>query len=183
MSTLRSAWLRTQRSALLRLRAWALRVGRLKPKAKHLEVGLRGEFEALFHLRRLGFKVFERRWRTPELRGDLDLVAWEDGCLCFVEVKTRTARDLAPAGVAVDDTKRRMLRSMARAYRRTLPRVQAEEWSVRFDVVSVYLLGERVECELVRGAFPWSNSNDSQGLGGGGGGISPGRCLSRGTSR
>jgi hypothetical protein len=25
----------------------------------------------------------------------------------------------------------------------------------RFDVVSVYLLAERVECEIVRGAFPW----------------------------
>ena len=107
-------------------------------------------------------RCFERRWRTPELRGDLDLVAWEDGQLCFVEVKTRTARDLAAAAVSVDDGKRRMLRSMARAYRRTLPRAQAEEWTARFDVVSVYLLGERVECELVRGAFPWSNSREDE---------------------
>ncbi len=152
-------WLETERRALLALDRLAVRTGRKRKQARHLEVGRRGEFEALFYLRRQGFKIFERRWRTPELRGDLDLVAWEDGRLCFVEVKTRTARDLAAAAVAVDDTKRRMLRSMARAYRRTLPRVQAEEWAARFDVVSVYLLGDRVECELVRGAFSWTDDD------------------------
>ena len=148
-------WLESQRVGLLRLRAVALRLGQVKPKARHLETGERGEFEAMFFLRRQGYKVFERRWRTPEWNGDLDLIAWRDDTLCFVEVKTRTARDFAPAAVAIDEAKRKMLRRMARAYRRTLPRAQAEAWAVRFDVVSVYLLGEKVECELVTDAFAW----------------------------
>ncbi len=153
------AWIAAQRAGLLGLRRLAVRLGRGKKLPRHLETGERGEFEALFFLRRQGYKVFERRWRTPELNGDLDLVAWEDGTLCFVEVKSRTARDMAPAASAVDETKRRMLRRMARAYRRTLPRVEAESWPVRFDVVSVYLLGDAVQCELVRGAFPLADDD------------------------
>ena len=155
VSALGGAWLEGQRVGLLRLRAAALRLGRVKPKAKHLETGERGEFEAMFFLRRQGYKVFERRWRTPEWNGDLDLIAWKDETLCFVEVKTRTARDFAPASSAIDESKRKMLRRMARAYRRTLPRAQADAWAVRFDVVSVYVLGKAVECELVSDAFAW----------------------------
>ncbi len=150
---LQSAWLITQKAALLNVRRMAVRLGRYKPKVRHLETGKRGEFEAMFFLRRQGYKVFERRWRTPEWNGDLDLIAWKDDTLCFVEVKTRTARDFAAAAVAIDEAKRKMLRRMARAYQRTLPSVQAEGWAVRFDVVSVYLLGEAVECELVTDAF------------------------------
>ena len=159
VSTPRSPWLKTQRAGLLWFGALAKRLGSVKPKARHLETGARGEFEAMFYLRRQGYKVFERRWRTPEWNGDLDLIAWEQDTLCFVEVKTRTKRDFAPAAQAVDDAKRRMLRRMARAYRRTLPRVQAESWAVRFDIVSVYLLGEAVECELARDAFAWTEDD------------------------
>ena len=164
MSALLEHWLTGQRAGLLRLRAAAVRLGRVKPKAKHLETGERGEFEAMFFLRRQGYKMFERRWRTPELNGDLDLIAWRDGTLCFVEVKARTARDFAPAAAAIDESKRRMLRRMARAYCRTLPRAQVETTSMRFDVVSVYLLGEAVECELIADAFRWSE-DDFRGSG------------------
>ena len=140
--------LRTQRWALLKLRSHSRR--KLPP---HLQTGFRGEFEALFFLRGLGFVVTERRWRSPELNGDLDLVAWEGGTLCFIEVKTRTARDLTPAASAIDFAKRSMLQKMARSYLRTLPHAQRDGVLVRLDIVSVYLLGERVECELVRDAF------------------------------
>lgn len=147
-------WLATQQGSLHRLRTVAQRIHPRYQKAPHLLIGERGEFEALFYLRRLGFQVVERRWRAPDLRGDLDLIAWEQETLVCVEVKTRTARDLTPALSAVDDAKRRVLRDLARAYRRTIPRNPEEPTPVRFDVVSVYLLGKRAECEMVRDAFP-----------------------------
>ena len=146
--------LHAQRWGLLRLQALARRLSRGQPLPSHLQVGMRGELEALFFLRRLGLIVVERRWRSPELNGDLDLVAWEAGTLCFVEVKTRTSRDMTPARSAVDQAKQNMLRRMAASYRRTLPEVYREGLLLmRFDVVSVYLLDGRVECEIVRDAF------------------------------
>ena len=147
------AWLETQRRSLAGLDRLAQRMRPRHALAPHLLIGERGEFEALFFLRREGYTVVERRWRSPDLNGDLDLIAWERERLCMIEVKTRTARDVTPAASAIDEHKRTTLRKMARAYRRTLPG-DSMALPVRFDVVSVYLSGERAACELVRGAFP-----------------------------
>lgn len=117
----------------------------------HLVTGERGELAALFFLRKLGYQVVERRWRAPGLRGDLDLIAWEAGTLCLVEVKTRTERDQTPAAAAVDRTKRRLLAEMSHAYIRTLPRTTRAGLLRRYDLVSVYLMNGTTECELIRG--------------------------------
>lgn len=123
--------------------------------AAHLLTGERGELEALFHLREAGYVVVARRWKTTRLRGDVDLIGWDGESLCFVEVKTRTARDIADALVAVDEEKRNMLQRMARSYLRTFPAQIRELIPVRFDVISVYLLPSGIEFELYRGAFGW----------------------------
>ena len=148
-----SGILNIERWALLKLKAASNRLGRSPKLPPHLQTGIRGEFEALFHLRRQGYIVIERRWRSPELNGDLDLIAWEGDALCFIEVKSRTARDMTPAALAIDEAKRNMLRKMAASYVRTLPQEYRENILMRFDIVSVYLLGQSVECELVRDAF------------------------------
>ena len=150
--------------ALLRLGALGRKVSRAKPRPAHLLTGERGEFEALFYLRRQGYLVVERRWRSKEFNGDLDLIAWDGETLCFVEVKARTRRDMTPAASAIDYAKKQMLRRMAGSYRRGLPAEQRYNTPVRFDVVSVYLLGDAVECELVRGAFEVQDAFRSGGV-------------------
>ena len=142
-----------ERWAILHLGSLARRVSRRAPRPAHLVTGERGELEALFFLRRKGYLVVERRWRSKEFNGDLDLIAWDGDTLCFVEVKARTRRDMTPAASAIDYAKKQMLRRMAGSYRRTLPASERYNTPVRFDVVSVYLLGAGPECELVRDAF------------------------------
>ena len=124
------------------------------PLAPHLQTGLLGERAALFELGRRGYTVVARRWTSTRYRGDIDLIAWQNDCLCFIEVKTRTAHDIAPAESAVDDEKRRNLRKLARTYLRSFPESQRARISTRFDVVSVYLLGGRPEFVFFPGAFP-----------------------------
>jgi putative endonuclease len=122
----------------------------------HLITGERGEWEALFHLRKIGYTVVARRWKSPKLWGDIDLVGWDGASLCFVEVKTRSGRDgMMLAESAVDRDKRDMLRKMARAYLRGFPEKLRAEVPVRFDVVSVYLLPSGVEFDVYRGTFGW----------------------------
>src|SRR6202790_2389733 len=94
--------------------AFRLRRGAARPK--HLELGRRGEEAAFFYLRRLGYIVVARDWKSGKVRGDLDLVAWEGHTLCFIEVKSRTGRSVATAEAAVDDDKTRVLRRLARQY-------------------------------------------------------------------
>ena len=92
--------------------------------------------------------------------GDLDLVAWQGPLLCIVEVKTRTMHDAAPAEVAVDAHKRKMLRRLARQYVRQLPQKTAPQ--VRFDVIGVYLVpGQEKEFVHFEAAFGWNEQPES----------------------
>ncbi len=125
----------------------------------HLMTGLRGEDAAYFYLRGLGYTIVARRWSSPKLRGDIDLIGWDGEWLCFVEVKTRSSRAFQPAEAAVDHEKRATLARMAREYTRQLE--HPELIPVRFDVVSVYFPGGRPEFELFRGAFDWDDSSPS----------------------
>ena len=124
---------------------------------------MRGEQLALFHIRALGYTVVAERWTSARARGDLDLVAWDmrskpQPALVVFEVKTRTARDFAPADTSVDRDKQRQLRLMTSAYLRQLPRAHRERVPVRFDLLSVYLLRTGVEFEHFPDAFPFRES-------------------------
>jgi putative endonuclease len=127
---------------------------RRKSEASHLATGRRGELAAFIYLRRQGYVVVARGWRSGRLRGDIDLIAWQSDTLCFIEVKTRTTRDVATAEAAVDEDKRRTLRRLARSYMRQLP---IKEVPARFDILSIYFEKEKAaEFELFRDAFDWS---------------------------
>jgi putative endonuclease len=120
----------------------------------HLLTGERGEQEAFFHLRELGYTIVARRWRSERLTSDLDLVAWDGDTLVFFEVKARTARDRAPAESQVDPHKQRLLRQMATAYLRQIPERYRSSVPIRFDVLAVYLLATRTEFQHFPNAFP-----------------------------
>jgi putative endonuclease len=148
-------WINVQESVLAWMDRLRWRAGGIPATAPHLTTGLRGERAALFELSRRGYIVVARRWTSSRVRGDVDLIAWDGERLCFVEVKTRTARDLTPAESAVDEDKRRMVRGLARAYLRTFPESERRTIPVRFDVVSVYLIGGIAEFEVFQDAFGW----------------------------
>ena len=124
----------------------------------HLELGRRGEEAAYFYLRRRGYTVVARDWRSGKARGDLDLVAWENDTLCFVEVKTRSSRLVATAESAVDEEKTQVLRRLARQYLRAMPKTPDQ---VRFDVLSIYF-EPQPDFELIRGAFDWRPAERSR---------------------
>ena len=127
--------------------------------AAHLATGIDGESAAFSYLRGKGYTVVARRWSSGDVPGDVDLIAWQGPMLCFVEVKTRTARDATPAEVAIDSHKRNTLRRLARRYVSQLAQEAAPP--MRFDVVSVYLVpGEDREIQHFEGAFGRSERED-----------------------
>ena len=102
-------------------------------------IGQRGEEDAYFYLRRLGYVMVARNYRSPRHHGEVDLIGWDSDVLCFIEVKTRTTHDVKPAEAAVDREKRRALRKVVGDYLQSLPRRKFPEppaW--RFDVLTVY---------------------------------------------
>jgi putative endonuclease len=120
-------------------------------RPEHQRTGRRGEEDAYFYLRRCGYVIIARNYRSPHHRGELDLVGWDKDILCFVEVKTRTTRDVKPAEAAVDGEKQRDLSLVARDFLRHLP--PSCQW--RFDVLTVYYEAQcsQPSFELFRNAF------------------------------
>jgi putative endonuclease len=108
----------------------------------HQRTGRRGEEDAYFYLRRCGYVMVARNFRTARHHGEIDLIGWDKDVLCFIEVKTRTTHDVKSAAAAVDREKRRAIRVVVRDYLRSLPEKQfpqLPQW--RFDVVTVYYEG------------------------------------------
>jgi putative endonuclease len=118
----------------------------------HQRTGRRGEEDAYFHLRRLGYVMVARNFRSSRRRGEIDLIGWDKDVLCFIEVKTRTTRDVKPAEAAVDRDKKRGLTAVAEEYVRHM----APSCRWRFDVVSVYYgrQSSQPQIELFQNAFP-----------------------------
>src|SRR5689334_5205760 len=116
----------------------------------HLETGRRGEDEAYFYLRQQGYVIIARNYRSPRSRSELDLVGWDASTLCFIEVKTRTTRNIMPAETAVDAEKQRDLSRVAREF---LRKIKGDP-PFRFDIVSVYLeAGPKPDIGLFKDAF------------------------------
>lgn len=95
------------------------------------ELGRRGEDLAARLLAEKGYQVLDRNWRCEV--GELDLVAQEDDCLAFVEVRTRRGRTMGSPEESITVAKQARLIDLADAY------VQAHDWPGhwRIDVVAV----------------------------------------------
>ncbi|HVG22390.1 MAG TPA: YraN family protein [Blastocatellia bacterium] len=128
-------------------------------RAAHLELGERGERAALRHLKECeGYDIVATNFRVPlgrglrgqKLTGEIDIIAYEDGTLVFVEVKTRTSDEFASPERAVDLRKQRQVARAARRYRQ-LMKVAAEPH--RYDVVTVIADGGGDRIEVLRGYF------------------------------
>ena len=94
-------------------------------------IGNNGEEAAARYLLRNGYAVLERNFSTRV--GEIDIIAKDsrDGCLVFVEVKTRKSRDYGDAFEFVDSRKQQRLKRAAELY-------CAWDMYMRFDVIEVY---------------------------------------------
>jgi len=102
--------------------------------APHLVLGKRGERLAARALRKQGYKILYRNFRTP--KGEVDLVCRHrpTAVLVFVEVKTRSDSDHGRPLDAVDRNKRRRL---IRAAYKWLGMLNDPAIIFRFDVVEI----------------------------------------------
>lgn len=108
-----------------------------------------GEDLAHRFLRREGCTIVARRYRLNSGGGEIDLVAWHQGTLVFVEVKTRETVEFGSPDRAVDAEKQIYLARAARDYAR---RSDAPWDNVRFDIVSI-ILTKPPQIDWIRDAF------------------------------
>ena len=122
----------------------------VNPTAK-MALGERGEQCAARHLRRQGYKILVRRFKSRA--GEIDIVCRQADWLVFVEVKTRETEEYGAPSEAVNKTKQRHMSKVALDYLRLLdyPKIH-----FRFDIVEVlWYPGERrpSDIRLIQNAF------------------------------
>lgn len=113
-----------------------------------IKTGKDGEMAAEQFLKKCGYKIVERNYRTRS--GEIDLIALDNKVIVFVEVKTRTQERYGTPAEAVDSRKQSRMIAASEHY---LNAKQAFDASVRFDVVSVIVKDEGWEIELIKDAF------------------------------
>ncbi|CAN5542344.1 hypothetical protein BH10ACI1_BH10ACI1_26670 [soil metagenome] len=119
-------------------------------------IGQRGEDLAAQFLIRRGFRIVCSNFKVPigrntrgvSVTGEIDLIAFDEDVLCFIEVKTRSSDNFASPLAAVDLRKQRQIIRTAKVYRKVF---DLRDIRFRYDAVSVVLEAhKRPQIEIVK---------------------------------
>ena len=112
------------------------------------QLGVKGEDLAATFLKRKGYRIAERNYKTPV--GEIDIIAEDRGTLVFIEVKTRTDDSFGLPFEAVNSKKREKLRKVALFYLKNRCRKDVPS---RFDVLSIRAGDGKSDIEHIVDAF------------------------------
>jgi len=117
-----------------------------KPLSKK-QVGEFAEQLAANYLTEHGYRLITRNFRGDG--GEIDIIAWNDKILCFVEVR---ARENADFGDPLETINRPKIARIAKAARQFLEQFTEPWQEIRFDAVGI-LLHDLTQICLIQGAF------------------------------
>lgn len=112
-------------------------------------LGARGEHIAVEHLSSLGFRIIDTNWRCSE--GEVDIIAYDDQVLAFVEVRTRRGMRGPRPEQSLTRAKQERLIRLGRSYldQHDLGEVQ---WRIDFVAIEMDSRGVLVRVELTKNA-------------------------------
>ena len=108
--------------------------------------GKAGEDLVCAYLKKQGYEILERNFRTRV--GEIDIIAVDEGCLVFIEVKTRKDDACGLPAEAVDYRKQQTISRVASQYIQKYLRYDA---IMRFDVAEVWM--DEMKVNLIKNAF------------------------------
>lgn len=113
-----------------------------------LQLGRRGEDEALLFLEQQGYRILTRNYKSK--LGEIDIVAKDKDTICFVEVKSRSSESFGSPEEAVLKSKQRQISKAALSYLKEKKLLQKR---ARFDVVSLLYSDGIRKLSLIKNAF------------------------------
>ena len=113
-----------------------------------IELGKKCEREAVRFLKRRGYKILARNYRSPF--GEIDAIAKNGDCIVFVEVKSRSSPLFGPPYLRLVKRKRENIVKSALSY---LKRYSSPDAECRIDIVSISLDKKEGRIELIKDAF------------------------------
>lgn len=109
------------------------------------EMGNIGEEIASNYLQEEGYQILERNFYTRY--GELDIIAKQNDEIVFIEVKTRSNYAYGDPIEAVTPIKQKHMYQTAKYY---LYKTKQEKAFVRFDVVEVYVIREKIKINHIK---------------------------------
>ncbi|KXS45489.1 MAG: putative endonuclease [Candidatus Frackibacter sp. T328-2] len=101
------------------------------------ELGKCGEEIATKYLKENSYQIVQRNYRCRF--GEIDIIAYKDNYLIFVEVKTKQNDKFGSPQAEVDFKKQRKLQQLALYY---ITQNQEQNVDLRFDVIGIVYRGE-----------------------------------------
>lgn len=102
------------------------------------DIGNEGEELATAYLESKGYTILERNYFFR--RAEVDIVAFEESCIVFVEVKTRSSNRYGEPEEHIDEQK---IRNIYRAAEAWLYEHKMDGSPVRFDVIAILQSGSK----------------------------------------
>jgi putative endonuclease len=118
---------------------------------ERLNFGKKGEKAAESYLKKQGYRILKKNYRTKV--GEIDLIAEHKNVLVFIEVKSRTSTAFEHPFMAVTPRKQKKIAQTASYF---LVENKVGDREIRFDVVSVLLGNESPDAfqvEVLQDAF------------------------------
>lgn len=101
--------------------------------ASHNDLGLSGEQIAKQFLENLGYEILDENWVFK--KSEIDLIAYKDSKMIFIEVKTRRNNNFAEPEDFVSLNKQKQMALAADEY----IYLMNHQYGVRFDIISILL--------------------------------------------
>ncbi|WP_421942329.1 YraN family protein [Pedobacter sp.] len=99
--------------------------------ALHNELGKHGESIAKTYLEDAGFEILEENWTHG--KAEIDLIAYKEGLMVFVEVKARSSVAFGQPEEFVHTAKQKQLESASLAY----IELMNHQNEIRFDIIAI----------------------------------------------
>ena len=99
--------------------------------AQHNDLGFRGESIAKEYLEKCGYEILDENWVHG--KAEVDLIAYLNRRIIFVEVKTRTSVAFGMPEDFVSDAKQKQMELAANEY----IELMNHQGEIRFDIISV----------------------------------------------
>lgn len=113
------------------------------------KTGALGEDLALNYLEKSGYRIIQRNFKCKF--GEIDIIAYSNKTLTFIEVKTRSTDQFGAPEESVNRAKQERQKRIAQYYffKKRIP----PEIPCQFDIVSIKLANKNPEITLIKNAF------------------------------
>lgn len=102
------------------------------------KLGKKGEDTAVKYLEKMNYKILKRNYKNR--KGEIDIIAYYNGIIAIIEVKTRSNNKFGYPIDAVNGIKVNRIKECTKYY---LYKEKVKFSAIRFDVIEIYKIKEQ----------------------------------------